>query len=126
MQKMSLFRYIGISMTLSAHQTFVIVVELVLLQEIHLSFVSSKFILLYYDAPDERKAALFERADGQICDWLIRLPRWKMDLVNADGVGDMILFHASHTPRTTVPRTHSILNIDVSDWRSLSPCWPAG
>ncbi|KAI0126510.1 hypothetical protein BJ170DRAFT_628962 [Xylariales sp. AK1849] len=56
--------------------------------------ISSNLILPYNDAPEEKKAELFERADSRICDWLIRVPRWKMDLVDPNGVSDMILFHS--------------------------------
>lgn len=48
----------------------------------------------YQDALDEKKMELLERVDGLICDWLIKLPQWKMDLVDAGGLADMVLFHA--------------------------------
>lgn len=56
--------------------------------------ISSNLLLPYYDAPEEKKLELFERADALICDWLIRVPQWKMDLVDSGGVSDMILFLA--------------------------------
>jgi hypothetical protein len=56
--------------------------------------ISSNILLPYYDATEEKKMELFERADDLICDWLIRVPPWKMDLVDSGGVADMILFLA--------------------------------
>ncbi|KAK9786610.1 putative Transcription factor domain-containing protein [Seiridium cardinale] len=56
--------------------------------------ISRKLILPFRDSSDEKKLELFERADSLLCDWLIKLPQWKMDLVDSGGVADMILFHA--------------------------------
>ncbi|KAH8682394.1 hypothetical protein BX600DRAFT_505993 [Xylariales sp. PMI_506] len=56
--------------------------------------ISNNLILPYDGASNEEKAELFERADGLICDWLIKIPQWKLDLVDSDGIADMVIFHA--------------------------------
>jgi len=35
-----------------------------------------------------------DRADSKLVHWLLSLPKWKQELVDQDGVVDMVLFHA--------------------------------
>lgn len=44
--------------------------------------------------PPELLANTIDRADSRIVSWLITLPKWKQQLVDAGGAVDMILFHA--------------------------------
>lgn len=44
--------------------------------------------------PHELLANTVDRADSRIVSWLIRLPKWKQQLVDGGGAVDMILFHA--------------------------------
>lgn len=61
---------------------------------IDMCHISRKIAFSADDTFLPRTAESFERADSLICDWLIKLPQWKMDLVDSAGIADMILFHA--------------------------------
>lgn len=54
--------------------------------------ISATLVLPYVEAEEKRKAD-FDRADSLICDWLIKVPKWKMELTDGDGVADLVLFH---------------------------------
>lgn len=56
--------------------------------------ITGKLILPYDDILNAKNVELFERADTLICDWMIKVPQWKKDLVDSGGVADMMLFHA--------------------------------
>lgn len=60
---------------------------------IEISKIETDLVSPYLEAADDKKTELFERADARICDWLRRVPKWKMNLVDPDGVVDVILYH---------------------------------
>lgn len=58
--------------------------------------ISNELVLPYqHDSIDDKKMGLFDRADSRICDWLIKVPQWKTEVVDSNGLGDMILMHAT-------------------------------
>lgn len=58
--------------------------------------ISNELVLPYHhDSIDDKKLGLFDRADSRICDWLIKVPQWKTEVVDSNGLGDMILIHAT-------------------------------
>jgi len=48
-------------------------------------------VLAYQNAPEDKRKELFERADSLICDWILKIPAWKLDLVNSEGSVDIVL-----------------------------------
>ncbi|ETS74817.1 hypothetical protein PFICI_13301 [Pestalotiopsis fici W106-1] len=56
--------------------------------------ISNELVLPYHDSMEDKKMGLFDRADSRICDWLIKVPQWKTEVVDSNGLGDMILLHA--------------------------------
>lgn len=55
--------------------------------------IQTDLVLPYHEATEDKKPEIFERADARICDWLRRVPKWKMNLVDPDGVVDVVLYH---------------------------------
>lgn len=51
-------------------------------------------VLAYHNAHEDKKKELFERADSLICDWTLKIPTWKLDLVNSEGSVDIVLQQA--------------------------------
>ncbi|KAI1849052.1 hypothetical protein JX266_005013 [Neoarthrinium moseri] len=92
---------------------------------IDMARISSNLILPYHAAPNEKKTELFERADALICDWLIRVPQWKMDLVDAGGVADMILFHAMAFAQQNRLRIRQCASRQGLNLRQCFPLGPA-
>jgi hypothetical protein len=56
--------------------------------------ISKRLVLLYQDSFEDKNLRLFEQADFLISEWSLKLPQWKMDLVDSGGMADMVLFHA--------------------------------
>ncbi|KAI0178846.1 hypothetical protein GGR52DRAFT_533792 [Hypoxylon sp. FL1284] len=86
--------------------------------------IQTDLVLPFHDAPEEKKPEMFERADSRICDWLRRVPKWKMDLVDPDGVVDVVLYHGiaiAHVNRLRL-RQHTPRNgINIRDYFPLGP-----
>jgi hypothetical protein len=61
---------------------------------VELCRISNGFRMPYTAAFEaKKKDELLARADALVCDWLVKVPKWKMDIVNSEGVVDMVLFH---------------------------------
>lgn len=58
---------------------------------IDLCRIIATYVLAYHNAPEDKKKNLFERADSLICDWLLKIPAWKLNLVNSEGSVDIAL-----------------------------------
>ncbi|KAI5918313.1 hypothetical protein F4810DRAFT_692585 [Camillea tinctor] len=74
--------------------------------------------------PEDKKTEMFQRADSRICDWLRRVPRWKMDLVDPEGKVDIVLFHAlalAHINRLRLRQDKSRQGINLSQYFLLGP-----
>ncbi|KAI1081941.1 hypothetical protein F5B20DRAFT_533765 [Whalleya microplaca] len=86
--------------------------------------IQTELVLPYNDAPEDKKAELFERADARICDWLRRVPRWKMDLIDPDGVVDVVLFHAvalAHVNRLRLRQSKPRSGLNLREYFPLGP-----
>jgi len=53
-----------------------------------------ELVLPYIQSQEDKKKAWLDRTDSRICDFLRRVPRWKLDLVNQDGVADLVIHTA--------------------------------
>ncbi|KAI0007769.1 hypothetical protein F4779DRAFT_590526 [Xylariaceae sp. FL0662B] len=86
--------------------------------------IQTELVLPYNDAPEDKKAEIFERADSRICDWLRRVPKWKMDLVNPEGVVDVVLFHAialAHVNRLRLRQSKPRSGLNLREYFPLGP-----
>lgn len=53
-----------------------------------------ELVLPYIRSQEDKKKAWLDRTDSRICDFLRRVPRWKLDLVDQDGVSDLVIHTA--------------------------------
>lgn len=53
-----------------------------------------ELVLPLINCPPESIPQAIELADARLLGWLLRVPKWKRDLVDANGSVDMVFFHA--------------------------------
>ncbi|KAK7402790.1 hypothetical protein QQX98_011446 [Neonectria punicea] len=56
--------------------------------------ISGEYVLPLLNAGSQAEAEAVDSADYRIVSWLLKLPQWKKELVDPDGVVDLILYHA--------------------------------
>ncbi|KAI1137135.1 hypothetical protein F5Y05DRAFT_414298 [Hypoxylon sp. FL0543] len=86
--------------------------------------IQTDLVLPYNEAPDNKKPELFERADARICDWLRRVPKWKMNLVDPDGVVDVVLYHGiaiAHVNRLRLRQSAPRSGLNIREYFPLGP-----
>ncbi|KAI2604674.1 hypothetical protein GGR54DRAFT_449644 [Hypoxylon sp. NC1633] len=86
--------------------------------------IQTDLILPYHEATEDKKSEMFERADSRICDWLRRVPKWKMNLVDPDGVVDVILYHGvamAHVNRLRIRQSAPRSGLNVREYFPLGP-----
>ncbi|KAF6841882.1 C6 transcription factor [Colletotrichum musicola] len=91
---------------------------------IDLCRLCGELILPMPTLPHELLANTVDRADSRIVSWLIRLPKWKQQLVDGGGAVDMILFHAmayAHSLRIRMQLPVGALGLGIRDLLSLGP-----
>ncbi|KAI2603864.1 uncharacterized protein GGS25DRAFT_534447 [Hypoxylon fragiforme] len=91
---------------------------------IEISKIETDLVSPYLEAADDKKTELFERADARICDWLRRVPKWKMNLVDPDGVVDVILYHGvamAHVNRLRLRQTAPRNGLNIREYFPLGP-----
>ncbi|KAL0935273.1 C6 transcription factor [Colletotrichum truncatum] len=91
---------------------------------IDLCRLSGELILPMSTFPPQLLANTIDRADSRIVSWLISLPKWKQQLVDAGGAVDMILFHAmayAHVLRIRMQLPVETLGLGIRDLLTLGP-----
>ncbi|KAI0882136.1 uncharacterized protein GGS22DRAFT_170304 [Annulohypoxylon maeteangense] len=86
--------------------------------------IQTDLVLPYHEAPENKKAEIFERADSRICDWLRRVPKWKMNLVDPDGVVDVVLYHGisiAHVNRLRLRQSAPRSGLNIREYFPLGP-----
>ncbi|KAH7027637.1 uncharacterized protein B0I36DRAFT_141218 [Microdochium trichocladiopsis] len=86
--------------------------------------IRTELVLPYLRSSEDKKKAWFDRADSRICDWLRRVPRWKLDLVDQDGVSDLVIHHAvnlAHVNRLRLRQAGLRSGLNVRDYFHLGP-----
>ncbi|KAI1392789.1 uncharacterized protein F4822DRAFT_392219 [Hypoxylon trugodes] len=86
--------------------------------------IQTDLVLPYNEAPEDKKAEIFERADSRICDWLRRVPKWKMNLVDPDGMVDVILYHGlaiAHENRLRLRQSAPRSGLNIREYFPLGP-----
>ncbi|KAI3324777.1 hypothetical protein HD806DRAFT_54904 [Xylariaceae sp. AK1471] len=73
---------------------------------------------------DEERAERNNRTDSTICDFLRRVPRWKMDIVDPDGRPDQVLFGAvawAHISRIKIRQSSLRKGLNIREYFPLGP-----
>ncbi|KAI5864740.1 hypothetical protein GGS23DRAFT_561600 [Durotheca rogersii] len=86
--------------------------------------IQTEFLVRYNEAPDEKKSEIFERADSRICDFLRRVPTWKMNLVDPDGIVDIVLYHSvalAHVNRLRLRQSAPRNGLNIREYFPLGP-----
>ncbi|KAI1774687.1 hypothetical protein F4818DRAFT_418596 [Hypoxylon cercidicola] len=86
--------------------------------------IQTDLVLPYHEASEDKKPEIFERADSRICDWLRRVPKWKMNLTDPDGVVDVILYHGlaiAHVNRLRLRQPSPRNGINLREYFPLGP-----
>ncbi|KAI0103548.1 hypothetical protein F4814DRAFT_431804 [Daldinia grandis] len=86
--------------------------------------IQTDLVLPHNEAPEDKKPEIFQRADSRICDWLRRVPKWKMNLVDPDGVVDVILYHGvamAHVNRLWLRQASPRTGLNIRDYFPLGP-----
>ncbi|KAI1492769.1 hypothetical protein F5X96DRAFT_690549 [Biscogniauxia mediterranea] len=86
--------------------------------------IQTELVVPCNEAPEDKKTEMFQRADSRICDWLRRVPRWKMDLVDPEGKVDIVLFHAlalAHINRLRLRQHGSRQGINLGQYFPMGP-----
>ncbi|KAH9906513.1 hypothetical protein F4778DRAFT_654113 [Xylariomycetidae sp. FL2044] len=86
--------------------------------------IQRRFVTPHREAPEGQKQDLFGRADARICDWIRRVPRWKMDLVDPNGRVDVVLFHAvglAHISRLVLRDSAARSGVNLRQYFPLGP-----
>ncbi|KAI0197673.1 hypothetical protein F4808DRAFT_291859 [Astrocystis sublimbata] len=76
------------------------------------------------DAEDEKRPELINQADLRICDFLRRIPQWKMDVVDPDGKPDQVLFSAmasAHILRIRLRQSSFRNGLNIREYFPLGP-----
>ncbi|KAK8008649.1 hypothetical protein PG991_011200 [Apiospora marii] len=91
---------------------------------INLCRIIATYVLSYHNAPEDKKKNLFERADSLICDWLLKIPAWKLNLVNSEGSVDIALQQTiglAHSARLRIRANVARDNLSLKESCSLGP-----
>ncbi|KAI1759553.1 hypothetical protein GGR53DRAFT_471217 [Hypoxylon sp. FL1150] len=86
--------------------------------------IQTDLVLPYHEAPADKKPEIFERADARICDWLRRVPKWKTNLVDPDGMVDVVLYHGlvlAHVNRLRLRQPTPRNSINIREYFPLGP-----
>ncbi|OTA82938.1 hypothetical protein M434DRAFT_36954 [Hypoxylon sp. CO27-5] len=86
--------------------------------------IQTDLVLPYNEAPNSKKPELFERADARICDWLRRVPKWKKNLVDPDGIVDIVLYHGiaiAHVNRLRLRQSAPRSGLNIREYFPLGP-----
>ncbi|KAK8074849.1 hypothetical protein PG997_009512 [Apiospora hydei] len=86
--------------------------------------ITATYVLGYHGAPEDKKERLFERADSLLCDWTLKVPAWKLDLVNSEGSADVVLQQAwglAHSSRLILRESVARGNLGLKESCSLGP-----
>ncbi|KAI1282756.1 hypothetical protein F5Y07DRAFT_196770 [Xylaria sp. FL0933] len=73
---------------------------------------------------DEDNVERINQADSKICDFLRRVPRWKMDVIDPDGRPDQVLFGAvawAHILRIRLRQSALRKGLNIRDYFPLGP-----
>ncbi|KAI0454871.1 hypothetical protein F5B21DRAFT_514399 [Xylaria acuta] len=73
---------------------------------------------------DEKRSELINQADSRICDFLRRIPQWKMDVVDPDGKPDQVLFDAvawAHMTRIRLRQSSFRNGLNIREYFPLGP-----
>ncbi|TRX96442.1 hypothetical protein FHL15_002714 [Xylaria flabelliformis] len=77
---------------------------------------------------DEKRSEYINQADSRICDFLRRIPQWKMDVVDPDGKPDQVLFGAvawAHISRIRLRQSNFRNGLNIREYFPLGPnCGP--
>ncbi|KAI0474782.1 hypothetical protein F4859DRAFT_79259 [Xylaria cf. heliscus] len=77
---------------------------------------------------DEKRSELVSQADSRLCDFLRRIPQWKMDVVDPDGKPDQVLFGAvawAHISRIRLRQSTFRNGLNIREYFPLGPdCGP--
>ncbi|KAI1132691.1 hypothetical protein F5Y10DRAFT_184336 [Nemania abortiva] len=77
---------------------------------------------------DEDRMEIINQADSKICDFLRRVPRWKMDVVDPDGRPDQVIFGAvawAHISRIRLRQSSLRSGLNLRKYFPLGPaCGP--
>ncbi|KAK8064902.1 importin-beta domain-containing protein [Apiospora phragmitis] len=86
--------------------------------------IIATYVLTYHDAPEDKKGDLFERADSLRYDWILKVPAWKLDLVNSEGSVDIVLQQAiglAHNSRLKIRDNVARNKLSLKESCSLGP-----
>ncbi|KAK8072408.1 hypothetical protein PG996_005756 [Apiospora saccharicola] len=86
--------------------------------------IIATYVLKYHNAPEDLEKTLFERADSLICDWLLKIPAWKLNLVNSEGSVDVALQQTiglAHSARLKIRENVARDNLSLKESCSLGP-----
>ncbi|KAI1106236.1 hypothetical protein F4804DRAFT_302061 [Jackrogersella minutella] len=86
--------------------------------------IQTDLVIPYQEASEDKKLEIFERADSRICDWLRRVPKWKMNLVDPDGVVDIVLYHGiaiAHVNRLRLRQSAPRSGLNIREYFPLGP-----
>ncbi|KAI0384167.1 hypothetical protein F5Y04DRAFT_237373 [Hypomontagnella monticulosa] len=86
--------------------------------------IQADLVAPYHEASEDKKPEIFERADSRICDWLRRIPKWKMNLVDPDGAVDVILYHGvaiAHVNRLRLRQSAPRSGLNIREYFPLGP-----
>ncbi|KAI0877694.1 hypothetical protein GGS24DRAFT_487730 [Hypoxylon argillaceum] len=73
---------------------------------------------------DDERLEIINQADSKICDFLRRVPRWKMDVVDPDGRPDQVLFGAvawAHISRIQLRQSSLRKGLNLRAYFPLGP-----
>ncbi|KAI1739230.1 hypothetical protein F4680DRAFT_150983 [Xylaria scruposa] len=73
---------------------------------------------------DEKRSEYINQADSRICDFLRRIPQWKMDVVDPDGRPDQVLFGAiawAHISRIRLRQSTFRNGLNIREYFPLGP-----
>ncbi|KAI0392254.1 hypothetical protein F5Y17DRAFT_460074 [Xylariaceae sp. FL0594] len=76
------------------------------------------------DGESEVTEDLINRADSTLCDFIRRIPQWKMEVVDPDGRADQVLFGAlalAHISRIRLRQPASRKGLNIRDYFPLGP-----
>ncbi|KAI0415899.1 hypothetical protein F5X98DRAFT_204551 [Xylaria grammica] len=94
--------------------------------QIEICRIQADITFLCNDASDEveKRTDLINQADSRICDFLRRVPPWKMDVIDPDGRPDQVLFGAvawAHISRIRLRQSTSRKGLNIREYFPLGP-----
>lgn len=58
---------------------------------IDLCRIVATFVMACHNTTEDKNRGVFERTDSLLCEFILKLPAWKVDLVNPEGSADIVL-----------------------------------